>query len=135
MEAAKIPFVKLVGVAQENTTLSLDFNDKILNHIKTIHASAQFTLAETQSGVFLQELFPDLEHQVIPVLRDSQIKFKKPAVQKIFAYAKTSEDVIIKFKEQFEKKGRATIQVNVDIKDINDVLTTQATFTWFIQKI
>ena len=135
MKAKEIPFVKLVGIEQEGNNLSLNFNDKILNHIETIHASAQFTLAETQSGIFLQELFPDLQNQVIPVLRDSQIKFKKPALEKIIAYANTSDGIIVKFKEQFQRKGRATIQVDVEIKDINNVLTSQATFNWFIQKI
>ena len=135
MKVTEIPFVKLVGIEQKDNNLSLNFNDKVLNHIKTIHASAQFTLAETQSGIFLQELFPDLQNQVIPVLRDSQIKFKKPAFEKVTAYANTSDDIIVKFKEQFQKKGRATIQVDVEIKDINNILTSQATFNWFIQKI
>jgi len=135
MKVTEIPFVKLVGIEQNDNNLSLNFNDNVLNHIKTIHASAQFTLAETQSGIFLQELFPDLQNQVIPVLRDSQIKFKKPAFEKVTAYANTSDDIIVKFKEQFQKKGRATIQVDVEIKDINNILTSQATFNWFIQKI
>lgn len=135
MQVTEIPFVKLIGIEQEKNNLSLRFDSKILNHIKTIHASAQFTLAETQSGLFLQELFHDLEKKVIPVLRDSQIKFKKPAVEMITAYSKVSEDIIIKFKEQFTRKNRGTIQIEVDIKDINGLLTSQAVFTWFIQKI
>ena len=104
MKVTEIPFVKLVGIEQKDNNLSLNFNDKVLNHIKTIHASAQFTLAETQSGIFLQELFPDLQNQAIPVLRDSQIKFKKPAFEKVIAYANTSDDIIVKFKEQYQKK-------------------------------
>ncbi|MCW8838458.1 MAG: DUF4442 domain-containing protein [Thiovulaceae bacterium] len=74
----------------------MDFQDYILNHIKTIHASAQFALAETQSGIHLQRLFPELEEKVVPVLRDAQMKYKKPAVEK--------------FKTQFEKKGRGSLQ-------------------------
>ena len=135
MKATEIPFVKLVGIKQEDNNLSLNINDNLLNHIKTIHASAQFTLAETRSGTFLQELFPNLENQVIPVLRDSQIKFKKPAIEKIIAFAKTSDENIAKFKEQFNKKGRATITVDVEIKDVNGVLTSLSTFNWFVQKV
>ena len=106
-----------------------------MNHIKTIHASAQFTLAETQSGIHLQSLFPELEGKVIPVLRDAQIKYKKPAQEKIIAYASTDEEAVEKFKSQFEKKGRGSLQIEVKIKDINDVLTCQATFTWFVQSL
>ena len=33
------------------------------------------------------------------------------------------------------RKGRAMIQVDVEIRDINNICTCQSTFTWFIQKI
>ncbi len=106
MKATDIPFVKHIGIEEENNGLSLNFKNDVMNHIKTIHASAQFTLAETQSGIHLQSLFPELEGKVIPVLRDAQIKYKKPAQEKIIAYASTDEEAVEKFKSQFEKKGR-----------------------------
>lgn len=135
MQGREIPFVKLVGIEDENSTLFLNFKDDIKNHIETIHASAQFTLAETQSGLYLQTLFPDLEGKVVPVLRDAQIKYKKPALEKIFAYASCTDESINKFKEQFDKKGRGSIQVSVEIRDINKVVTSQGFFSWFIQAI
>ena len=135
MKATDIPFVKHIGIEEKNSELSLNFNENILNHIKTIHASAQFTLAETQSGIQLQSLFPKLEGKVIPVLRDAQIKYKKPAQEKIIAFASADEEAIEKFKEQFDKKGRGSLQIEVIIKDINNVVTCQAAFTWFIQTL
>ena len=135
MKATDIPFVKHIGIEEKNNEVSLDFNENILNHINTIHASAQFTLAETQSGLHLQKLFPELEGKVIPVLRDAQVKYKKPAQEKIIALASADEEAIEKFKVQFEKKGRGALQINVDVKDINSVLTCQSTFTWFVQAL
>jgi len=135
LKATDIPFVKHIGIEEQNNEVTLDFNENILNHIKTIHASAQFTLAETQSGLHLQKLFPELEGKVIPVLRDAQIKYKKPAQEKILAIASSDEEAVEKFKSQFEKKGRGSLQINVEVKDINDVLTCQATFTWFVQAL
>ncbi|WP_458699861.1 PaaI family thioesterase [Sulfurospirillum sp. 1307] len=135
IKATDIPFVSHIGIKDENNELSLDFKEDVLNHIKTIHASAQFTLAETQSGLHLQKLFPELEGKVIPVLRDAQIKYKKPAQEKIIAFSSSDEEAIEKFKAQFEKKGRGSLQINIEVKDINDVLTSQATFTWFIQAL
>ena len=38
-------------------SVSLDYKKDVQNHINTIHASAQFTLAETQSELHLQNLF------------------------------------------------------------------------------
>ena len=135
IKATDIPFVNHIGIKDENNELSLDFKENVLNHIKTIHASAQFTLAETQSGLHLQKLFPELEGKVIPVLRDAQIKYKKPAQEKIIAFSSSDEEAIEKFKTQFGKKGRGSLQINVEVKDVNDVLTSQATFTWFVQAL
>jgi len=137
LKATDIPFVKHIGIKEEEkeNSLSLDFKNDVLNHIQTIHASAQFTLAETQSGIYLQSLFPELEGRVIPVLRDAQIKYKKPAQEKIIAFASADEEAVLRFKSQFDKKGRGSLQIEVKIKDINDILTCQATFTWFVQAL
>ena len=135
MKATDIPFVRHIGIEEQNSELSLDFKNDVLNHIETIHASAQFALAETQSGIHLQKLFPELEGKVLPVLRDAQIKYRKPAQEKIIAFASTDAEDVAKFRSQFEKRGRASIQINVEVKDINGVLTSQATFTWFVQAL
>jgi len=135
MEATNIPFVKSLEIRQDDKVLSLQYKEDILNHIETIHAGAQFTLAETQSGVFLQNLFPELQGRVIPLLRDSKIKYKKPAQSKIIAKASVDEDVVVKFKKQFEKRGRGSIEVFVDIYDANDVLVCEASFTWFVSVV
>ena len=135
MRVTDIALVGLVGIKQDGDELSLEYKGDILNHVKTIHASAQFTLAETQSGLYLQNIFPELEGKVVPLLRDSKVKYKKPALKKIVAYASANDENICKFKEQLLKKGRASIEVNVDVKDIDGICTAQATFTWFVQKI
>ncbi len=135
MQVTNIPFVKYIDIKQKNKNLYLEFNNNIYNDISTIHAGAQFTLAETQSGIYLQNLFPHLEGKVIPILRDAQIKYKKPAQSKITANPNITEESIEKFTKQFERKGRALIDISVDIIDINDVCASTATFSWFIQKI
>lgn len=59
MEIVEIPFTKHIGLKQENETLKLEPLATVKNHIDTIHASAQFALAETQSGLFLELAFPE----------------------------------------------------------------------------
>ena len=136
MNVTEIPFVKRVGITQtSNGELKLPFTDETHNHLATMHASAQFTLAETASGEFLQTLFPELVGKVIPVLRDANVKFKKPAVKDIIAYPSISDESREKFNTQFLKKGRASITVDVDIKNIEDTLTCVASYNWFIEKI
>ena len=136
MNVIEIPFVEKVGI-QRNTDgeLELPFNIGVQNHLETIHASAQFALAETASGEILQKSFSDLEGKVVPVLRESQIKFIKPANTKIVACPSVSAESLSRFEEQISEKGRALISVDVHLKDIKGQLTCTGTFKWFVQRI
>jgi len=133
MTVTTIPFVEHLGIEQEKSSLYLTPSKKLENHIGTLHASAQFALAETQSGLFLQTEFPDIG-EVIPLLRSSNVSYKAPAVTTLTAKASMDEEVKSKFVEQFTKRGRATILVRVEIRDVNDVVTMVGEFKWFIQK-
>jgi len=134
MNIIDVPFGKHVGLKQENKNLILEPRLDIENHIGTIHASAQFTLAETQSALFLQSEFPHIG-EVVPLLRSSTVKYKAPATTKLTAIATISDEVKVKFEEQFSKKGRATISLKVEVKDLDNTLTMVGEFTWFIQKV
>ncbi len=136
MNATEMPFVKKVGITKSiSNKLELPFSHDTHNHLATIHASAQFTLAETANGELLQTVFPELVGKVIPLLRDAKVKFKKPAVKNIIAYPSISDESRDKFNPQFTKKGRASISVDVDIKDTENTLTCCARYNWFVQKI
>lgn len=88
MDITKIPFLDKVGIAKnQQDILGLELDDSVLNHLNTIHASALFTLAEAASGNALQMTFPEYVGKVMPVLRDSQVKYRKPATCSVFAYA------------------------------------------------
>ena len=136
MDVTKIPFAEKVGIIWNNDGgLEMPFHESVHNHLQTIHAGAQFALAETASGEMLQTLFPDLVDKVIPVLRDSTIKFKKPAQNTISTNSSVTDDSILKFKEQFERKGRSSIVVSVEVKDQEGIITSVAEFNWFVQTI
>lgn len=136
MDLLEIPFSKHIGIKKEKDgTLMLCVNERVKNHINTIHASAQYTLAETQSAYYLESNFPQYEGEIIPLLRSSSVKYKNPAIKDIYAKAFTSKELLEKFEEQFLKKGRALISVEVNIYDSDNTLTMMGIFTWFIQKI
>jgi len=63
------------------------------------------------------------------------MKFRKPATTKITAHPVVEPSAIEKFRAQFTRKSRATIPVNVDVKDDDGKITATATFVWFIQRI
>jgi len=64
---------------------------------------------------------------------DKDMELDLIAAQKIFAYSSVKAEDVEKFKMQFEKKGRALLQISVEIRDINDTLTSEARFLWFVQ--
>jgi len=130
-----IPFANYIGVkAHDNKTLELETQNDVHNHIGTVHAAAQFTLAETQSGLYLLSLFPEYADEVIPLLRGSTIKYKNPAKTKLIAHARVNEADKIKFKEQFLKRGRAMLTIDVELKDTSGVVTMVGSFIWYVVK-
>ncbi|MBA3002722.1 MAG: DUF4442 domain-containing protein [Desulfurivibrio sp.] len=138
MDVTKIPFNKLLEISHsssDDNVLELGFTDNKKNHLGTFHAGAQFALAEACSGLALQKNFPHLAHSVIPVLRKSEIKFKKPAQSTLQARASISAETIATFEQQLEKKGRATIAVPVEIMDHHGTIALAGTFEWFVQKL
>lgn len=136
MDVTKIPFVEKVGIVRTgNGLLELPFSAATQNHLNTFFASAQFTLAETASGDMLQSLFPELVGRVVPVLRDSSVKFRKPAISAITAHATVSDDAASRFMEQLSRKGRSSIPVEVELKDAEGVVTCTGTFNWFVQSL
>ena len=136
MDVTAIPFVATVGIRRmEDGSLTVPFTHATHNHLGTIHASAQFALAETASGDALQRLFPDLIGKVVPVLRDSTLKFKRPAMADLRAAAMISEEAVARFRDQFKNKGRASIAVNIVVSDAQGIVTCIGTFEWFVQSL
>lgn len=72
--------------------------------------------------------------EVVPLLRSSTVKYKNPATKKLHAVASVKEESLKKFKEQFEKRGRASIIVRVEVKDSDEVVTMVGEFGWFVQR-
>jgi len=136
MDVTQIPFAKHIGIERkEEGTLKLEPTEVVQNYIQSIHASAQFALAETQSGLFLQELFPELVGKVAGVLRGSTVRYKNPATSSIYAVATLEDSLKEKFLSQLERKGRAGISIAVELRDENEVITMLGIFDWFIHKI
>lgn len=134
MDVLAIPFVSKVGIERSSARkLHLPWSDSNQNHLQTVHASAQFALAETASGEYLQTVFPELAGKVLPVLRDAQIKFKKPASGTITTECQIDDENRDKFKYQLAKKGRSVITVNVKLLDEDRQAVCQAEYRWFIQ--
>ena len=136
MDVTLIPFAKHIGIEKkEEGILKLQPTDEVQNHIQSIHAAAQFTLAETQSGLYLQKEFPELVGKVNAVLRGATVKYKSQVSTTVVAEATLFKGNREKFLVQLERKGRATIVIDVVLYDEEGVVTMQGEFTWFVQEL
>jgi acyl-coenzyme A thioesterase PaaI-like protein len=93
MDVTKLPFNRFIGIKiseRSEYLLMLDNRPEYRNHLDTVHASAQFALAEATGGFFLLNELSELTG-VIPVVRRVETKYKKPAAGAVFSKAKFSE--------------------------------------------
>ena len=72
--------------------------------------------------------------KVIPVLRDSRLKYRKPANSKVSAYPSIKSKAVSRFREQYDKKGRGLISIDVEIRDTAGIITSAGSFSWYIQR-
>ncbi len=141
MDVTKIPFNEFLGIerceSSEESLLALPASPRYMNHVNTVHASVQFALGEATSGECLLRCFADLAEKetLVPVVRRSEVKYKKPAQGTIKASANIAEDVVQETRAALQQKGRAIIPVTVNIADSQGNVTMTAVYEWFIQKI
>lgn len=136
MNILEIPFVKTVRLTRSaDGLLQLQMAPEVSNHLNTLHAGAQFTLTESAAGQLLIESFPELVGKMVPLLRESQIKFKRPANTAVTAFASITAEASQSLLDQIQRRGRGSIEVQVDVKDSAAKITCSASFNWYIQKI
>ena len=64
---------------------------------------------------------------MLPILRESKLKYKT------FPSPHCFQDHLEKFRQQFEKKGRGSIEIQTQIKDINDLVCCEVSFNFYVQ--
>lgn len=137
MDVFNLPFNKHIGIASADTEgylLMLPERNEYLNHLGTVHASAQFALAEATSGFFLLNEFREITN-ILPVVRKVETKYKKPAQGKVLSKAHLLETNKQQVIEELNTKKRALIKVRALIFDANQNNVMQSDFEWFVSKL
>jgi len=132
-----VKFSRLIGVqrAEDSDVMELPFSDNVLNHIGNMHASAQFALAEIGSGDFMRQHFPELDGEVLAVVRRAEIKYSKAVDGNLQAFASIEEQEENRFRKQLADRGRALLPVNVKLKTANGETATSAVYHWFVSSM
>ena len=136
--AASVPFVATVGyqvVAIDGAvvTVTVPNRHELHNHIGTAHAAAAFGAAETATGAVLLHAVGDRLGQLVPVLKDAQIKYTAPAVGVVSAVA-TPRSEPSEAIEACLDEGRALLDVDCTLYSEDGTVNAESTFTWYLKK-
>lgn len=112
--------------------LELPLTPLLKNHLGTMHAAAQFALAESASAECLRREFPALVGKVVPMVRGVTMKYRKPATGDLFAFAHPDEDTRQNLVTNLATRSAARAMVAVELKDAAGTLTFSGQFEWFI---
>ena len=137
MNVLNLPFNKILLIKQSDvpdTVLMLEDRVEYQNHLGTVHASAQYALAEASSGEIVERTFGDWNGAYFPLVRKVEVKYKNPARGRLFSTGFIDADRAMKAKKELSEKGRTLVDVIVKIVDEEKNITFESTFTWFIAK-
>jgi acyl-coenzyme A thioesterase PaaI-like protein len=133
----ELPFNRFLGLETATAApklLQLPAGAQYLNHLGTVHASAQLALAEASSGEFLlRHLGPATD--VVPVVRRLEAKFRKPANGAITSTVSTLPEALAPVRTELGSRGRALASIAVDVHDESGAHTLSATVEWFVTRI
>ncbi len=136
MNVFELPFNEFIGLKKATDAeylLMLQERKEYLNHLETVHASAQFALAEATSGYFLLNQFKELT-DILPVVRKVETKYKKPAQGVIFSKADFVNTDKEKTLEELNTRKRVLMTVRVTLYDSAQKNVMQSDFEWFVTK-
>lgn len=138
MKPTDLPLNQALGIvaapAGSEHLLELPFAPIVQNHVQTMHAAAQFALAEAASAACLQRDFPGLDAKVFAVMRGVQLKYRKPTTSDLLAFARPDALTLANLVRDLELKTRTGATVLVELKDRSGNLSFAGNFDWFIAR-
>ena len=133
MNITDLPFNAFLGieVTADGDELQLPDDSRFTNHVGTVHAGALYSLAEAASGSFLLS-HPSVDvEKVGALLRESSIKYRRPASGRIRSQTRCSDEAIEQMHAALAKRGRAKLLIEVDLLDDEDQVVASANLDWF----
>lgn len=104
------------------------------NHLGTIHAGAQFLLAEAVSGAAFAGAFAYAITEAVPLIEKLETHYVGRAVGNITARAEANPADLPAAYAQYKAEGKARLSLNVLVKDGEDKEVMQAVAHWYIRR-
>ncbi|WP_291424415.1 DUF4442 domain-containing protein [Deinococcus sp.] len=104
------------------------------NHLGTIHAGAQFLLAEAVSGAAFAGALARYLNEAVPLIEKMEVHYVGRAVGDLSARAEASAADLPAALAQYAAEGKARLILNVTVKDGEDKEVMQAQAHWYTRK-
>lgn len=129
-----LPFAKQIGIkldSMEDGTAqcSLEPRPELNNHMKTMHAGATYTLAETASGAAMAGIFAERLLELRIVAAKASIEYRSVSGKTLIATGKATQsgDAL---RAELSEEGKVRFDVQVEVRDVDDVLVAEMTVEW-----
>jgi len=113
--------------------MNMQFGKHNHNHIGTVHASAQYALAEIGTGALIADLYPEHRESAFAVLRRGEIKYTGSATSNLTAKASLSDEKRKRLDAGLRRRGRALVSVGVELLDAEGAVASRGRFEWYIE--
>jgi acyl-coenzyme A thioesterase PaaI-like protein len=136
--AASVPFVatigyQITGIEGDRVTVTLPNRPELRNHIGTTHAAVAYGAAETATGAVLLNAVGSRLGELIPVLKNAEIRYTAPAVGTVTAVASPQQNPAQAITACLAA-GRALLDVDCTIYSEDGSENAQAAFTWYLRR-
>lgn len=123
--------VRLLEIGEGTARAELEQREAVSNHINSMHAGAMFTLGEAASGAAMAGALAPVILDMRPVAATGEIAFKKVAVGRLTAHAKTSQDGAT-LMQTIKEDGKVAFDVEVDIRNAAGDTVCEMTVNWYV---
>ena len=136
--AASVPFVATVGyrvteVEGDRVTVTLPDQHDLHNHIGTAHAAVAYGAAETATGGVLLNAIGGRMGQLVPVLKNAEIRYTAPAFGVVSAVAIPRREPAEAIAACLDE-GRSLLEVDCTIYSEDGSENAESVFTWYLKR-
>ena len=104
-----------------------------INHVGIMYAGALFTLAELPGGVIYLTSFDTSRYY--PIVKDMQIRFRRPAKTDISVEVHLSEEEAARIQKECEENGKADFEWECELKDTSGEVVAISRNLYQLRKI
>lgn len=124
--------LKVVAMRKGYVKLLMPLKNNV-NHVGTMYAGSLFTLGEIMGGAMVIASMD--AGRCYPLVKDVQIRYRRPATTDITAELSLSEDRLKEIVSVLEEKGKSDIPLELELLDAGGEAVAVITGMWQVRKL